>query len=66
GYFIIGTFTTGAPLQCSGLPVQHYTPELLSETFGEEFELKQHQSEIHKTPSGVEQAYVYCMFQRTS
>lgn len=65
GYFIIGTFTIGAPPQCSGLPVQRYTPELLCETFGKEFQLKRLQYEIHKTPSGSEQAYVYCLFQKT-
>ncbi len=66
GYFIIGTFTTDAPPQCSGLPVQRYTAELLSKTFEKEFELKRHQTEIHKTPSGIEQAYVYCLFEKTA
>lgn len=65
-YFIIGTFTTGAPSKCSGLPVQPYTQELLIKTFGNEFELKRHQNELHKTPSGIEQAYVYCLFQKTA
>lgn len=64
GYFIIGTFGPDAPAQCSGLPVQRYTFELLSKTFGKEFELKRHLSEIHITPSGIEQSYVYCLFQR--
>ena len=66
GYFIVGTFGLDAPPQCSGLPVQRYTSELLSDTFGKEFELKRHQNEMHNTPSGVEQAYVYCLFQRTA
>ena len=66
GYFIIGTFTTNAPPHCSGLPVKRYTPDALSNTFGKEFELKQYNNEIHKTPSGIEQAYVYCLFQRTA
>ncbi|MGV7235009.1 MAG: class I SAM-dependent methyltransferase [Nitrosomonadaceae bacterium] len=66
GYFIIGTFTTNAPPQCSGLPVQRHTPDTLSNTFGKELELKQYNKEIHKTPSGIEQAYVYCLFQRTA
>ena len=66
GYFIIGTFSPDAPLRCSGLPVQRYTSELLCKTFGKEFELVHHQNEIHGTPSGVKQAYVYCLFQRTA
>ena len=66
GYFIIGTFSLEGPPQCSGLPVQRYTSEILCSTFGKEFQLKRHQHEIHRTPSGVEQAYVYCLFQRTA
>lgn len=66
GYFLIGAFTTGAPPKCSGLPVQRYTRELLVKTFGDAFELKRHQEELHVTPSGFEQAYVYCLFQRTA
>ena len=65
GYLIIGTFGPDAPPQCSGLPVQRYTSEFLCNTFGNEFELIHSQNEIHRTPSGVEQAYVYCLFQRT-
>lgn len=66
GFFIIGTFTSGAPSQCSGLPVQRYTLESLDHTFGKEFELIRYQNEIHKTPSGIEQTYVYCLFQRAA
>ena len=66
GYFIIGTFDLEAPPQCSGLPVQRYTSEILCSTFGKEFQLKHHQHEIHRTPSGLEQTYVYCLFQRTA
>ena len=64
GYFIIGTFSPDAPPQCSGLPVQRYTSERLSEIFGKAFKLKRYQNEIHYTPSGLEQAYVYCLFQK--
>jgi len=66
GYFIIGSFAPDAPPQCSGLPVQRYNSQLLVETFGKEFELKRHLNEIHETPWGVEQSYVYCLFQRTA
>lgn len=66
GHLIIGTFDLEAPPQCSGLPVQRYTSEILCNTFGKEFQLKRHQHEVHRTPSGVEQTYVYCLFQRTA
>ena len=66
GNFIIGTFTPEAPPQCSGLPVQRYDTDLLAETFGDKFELKHHRNEMHTTPGGVKQSYVYCLFQRTA
>ena len=64
GHFIIGAFDLEAPPQCSGLPVQRYSAEMLSTRFVKEFRLKRHHHEIHRTPSGVEQSYVYCLFQR--
>jgi len=66
GNFIIGTFTPEAPPQCSGLPVKRYDSDLLAEFFADKFELKRHQNEMHTTPGGVKQAYVYCLFQRTA
>jgi SAM-dependent methyltransferase len=62
GHVIIGTFAPGAPPRCSGLPVQRYDLDLLCETLGDEFELHRHQQEMHVTPGGVEQMYLYCMF----
>jgi hypothetical protein len=64
GYFIIGAFSPEAPPQCSGLPVQRYDTELLSTTLGEPFELRLHKQEMHTTPGGVRQDYIYCLFQK--
>lgn len=66
GLFIIGAFAPEAPPRCSGLPVQRYNSQSLSKFFGSEFELKMSQYEPHFTPTGLEQAYVYCLFQRTT
>jgi ubiquinone/menaquinone biosynthesis C-methylase UbiE len=66
GDVIIATFSPEAPPKCSGLEVQRYTPELLQTELGEGFELLQHKSELHITPGGVEQMYVYCHFRRQS
>jgi len=66
GHLIIGTFAPEAPPKCSGLPVQRYSLEQLESTLGEEFELKQHHKELHLTPGGVEQMYLYCHFQRSA
>ncbi len=65
GYFLIGAFDLKAPAKCSGLPVQRYSVELLEAMFGTEFQLRRQHKEIHYTPSGLEQAYVYCLFQRS-
>lgn len=64
GHLIIGTFAKEAPPMCSGLPVQRYSLAQLESTIGEQFELQQHQKELHITPGGVEQMYLYCRFRR--
>ena len=64
GHLIIGTFAPEAPPKCSGLPVQRYTAEQLATTLGEEFKLTRHHKELHVTPGGVEQMYLYCQFKR--
>lgn len=66
GYLIIGTFTSEAPPECSGLPVQRYNLEQLEDTLGAEFELVRHHKEQHVTPGGLEQMYLYCCFRRTA
>ena len=65
GHLIIGTFAPEAPPKCSGLPVQRYSAKQLGDTLGGEFELKRHHKELHITPGGVEQMYLYCLFRRT-
>jgi len=66
GHLIIGTFTTEAPPKCSGLPVQRYSQEQLENTLGGKFELMRHNKELHITPGGVEQMYLYCHFRKIS
>ncbi len=64
GFLIMATFAPEAPPKCSGLPVRRYTLEQLQETLGPEFELVEHTHELHITPGGVEQLYLYASFQR--
>ena len=64
GHLIIGTFAPEAPPKCSGLLIQRYTHEKLSIVLGGEFELQRHDKELHVTPGGVEQMYLYCHFRR--
>lgn len=60
GRLIVATFGPGGPLQCSGLDVVCYTPDALHAEFGAPFRLLKHETEIHHTPTGKEQEFVYC------
>jgi 2-polyprenyl-3-methyl-5-hydroxy-6-metoxy-1,4-benzoquinol methylase len=60
GHVIVATFGPGGPLQCSGLDVVRYTPDVLHAAFGAPFRLLGHETEIHQTPTGKEQEFVYC------
>ena len=60
GRLIIGTFATDAPPRCSGLPVERYSEDKLQETLGPKWSLIRTQRELHLTPGGVEQMYLYC------
>ena len=65
GHVIIAAFGPGGPLQCSGLDVMRYAPDALHAEFGAPFRLLRHETEIHHTPSGQEQEFVYCYCRRT-
>jgi 2-polyprenyl-3-methyl-5-hydroxy-6-metoxy-1,4-benzoquinol methylase len=60
GHVIVATFAPDGPEQCSGLPVARYAPDQLHSEFGPSFELVEHTSEAHTTPSGSIQHFVYC------
>lgn len=65
GYAIVATFALDGPKRCSGLDVVRYSPESLGSELGQQFELVESRPEIHRTPSGGEQKFVYCVFRRT-
>ena len=62
GHVIVATFAEDGPMKCSGLPVQRYSPRELHSEFGPRFELVRSEREVHLTPSGAEQRFVYCCF----
>lgn len=62
GHIIISTFAEDGPTQCSGLPVVRYSAEALHAEFGENFLLKEQLKEIHNTPFGTTQKFVFCHF----
>lgn len=62
-HIIIATFGPQAPPQCSGLEVVRYDAERLHAELGESLTLKEIRQELHVTPGGVKQEYMYCHFQ---
>ncbi len=64
GHVIIAAFGPDGPLQCSGLDVVRYAPDALHAEFGAPFRLLGHETEIHFTPTGKEQEFVYCYCRR--
>jgi ubiquinone/menaquinone biosynthesis C-methylase UbiE len=60
GHVIVATFSRDGPERCSGLPVVRYEPESLHNEFGESFELLSSTNELHHTPFGTEQKFIYC------
>jgi ubiquinone/menaquinone biosynthesis C-methylase UbiE len=65
GHVIVAAFGPDGPLRCSGLPVMRYSPDRLHDEFGAAFEMIEHTSEAHRTPSGTVQKFIYC-YCRTS
>ena len=60
GHVIIGAFGPEGPNQCSGLEVMRYDAESLHREFGPRFRLKDSSTELHQTPFGSTQQFVYC------
>ncbi|MCQ3929167.1 MAG: SAM-dependent methyltransferase [Chloroflexi bacterium] len=60
GHIIVATFAPDGPTHCSGLEVARYDPEHLHGEFGEPFELVESHHELHHTPFGTDQSFIYC------
>ena len=60
GHIILATFAPDGPERCSGLEVVRYSPESLHREFGGDFEVVDSTREIHHTPFGKEQKFIYC------
>lgn len=60
GYVIMSTFGLNGPEKCSGLDVVRYDAERLHKEFGKTFNLINSTTEIHNTPMGTTQQFLYC------
>lgn len=61
GHVVMATFGSNGPAQCSGLPVMRYTTDELHAEFGEAFTLLAHEEQLHHTPFGTDQQFIYCL-----
>jgi len=60
GHVIVSTFGPEGPQTCSGLDVVRYDAGSLHGQFGGRFRLLESRKELHKTPFGTTQQFLYC------
>jgi len=60
GSVIVSTFGPEGPVKCSGLEVVRYDVESLHREFGVHFRLLGSSKELHRTPFGTIQQFLYC------
>jgi DNA-binding transcriptional ArsR family regulator len=65
GHAIIATFSATGPQRCSGLPTCRYTATELATELGSGFALVTEIPELHTTPRGKPQSFIYTLLRRT-
>lgn len=60
GHVIVSTFGPQGPLRCSGLETLRYDAVHLHAEFGQRFQLVESLEEMHATPMGTTQQFLYC------
>jgi SAM-dependent methyltransferase len=60
GHVVVATFGLEGPERCSGLEVARYDANGLHAEFGSPFVKLSSATEVHQTPWGSEQQFVYC------
>ena len=60
GHIVVATFGPQGPERCSGLEVVRYAADQIRSEFGTRFEKISSCEEVHHTPWGSEQEFVYC------
>jgi len=61
GHVIVSTFGPEGPTKCSSLDVVRYDAESLHNEFGVRFHLLDSSKELHQTPFGTIQQFLYCL-----
>ncbi len=60
GHVIVATFGPQGPEKCSGLTTMRYDADALHNEFGTRFRLVESATEMHNTPFGTTQQFLYC------
>jgi ubiquinone/menaquinone biosynthesis C-methylase UbiE len=60
GHLVVATFGPHGPERCSDLDTMRYSGDELHDQFGGEFKKVDEVVELHPTPSGKQQEFVYC------
>jgi len=60
GHVIVSTFGPEGPTKCSGLEVSRYDAQSLHGEFGPRFRVVESSEELHHTPFGTTQQFLYC------
>ena len=61
GHVLVSTFGPEGPTKCSGLEVVRYDADSLHAEFGVRFRLLDSFKELHNTPFGTTQQFLYCL-----
>jgi len=64
GHLVLATFGPDGPEKCSGLRVRRYSMETMAELLGPEFRPEYEDIEMHRTPSGGSQQFLYTRWRR--
>ena len=64
GHVIISTFSPTGPERCSGLDIRRYSSDSLTAELGDGFRLVKEVPEVHVTPHGKSQSFMYAMLLR--
>ena len=64
GHVIVSTFGPEGPTKCSGLEVMRYDADSLHGEFGGQFRMVESSKELHQTPLGTTQQFLYCYCRR--
>jgi hypothetical protein len=63
-YLILGTFSEEGPKKCSGLEINQYSETSLTDIFERSFKKIECVKEIHSTPSGKKQSFLFCSLKK--